>query len=126
MPSLRRFAAWLVLSSLIVTQSVAMIEARHAALHAALADDAACLGPSGSVAGTHHADGPQFENILPSPLLEHCAFCHLQRAFSNARPGSLNAFVLPPLSAAVTSEPAVRLASGVRPAFSPRGPPTSL
>lgn len=126
MPSLRRFAAWLVLSSLFVMQSVAMVEARHAALHAALADDAACLGPSGSVAGTHHADGPQFENLLPSLPLEHCAFCHLQRAFSHARPGSPSSIVLPPLSAAVTSEPAIALTSGVRPAFAPRGPPASL
>lgn len=122
MSVLRRFAAWLVLSSLIVTQGVALAEARHAAL----VDDTACLGPSGSVAGTHHADGPQFESPLPSQPLEHCAFCHLQRAFSNARPGSISSIVLPPLSVAVALEPAVALASGVRPAFAPRGPPASL
>lgn len=120
MSSLRRFAAWLVLSSLIVTQSVAVTR------HSALIDDTACLGPATSVAGTHHADGAQFENLLPSPPLEHCAFCHLQRAFSSARPGSFISIVLPPLSVAVTLEPAVALASGVRPGFAPRGPPVSL
>lgn len=117
--SLRRFAVWLVLSSLIVTQSVAVTR------HSALIDDTACVGPV-AVAGTHHADGAQFENILPSPPLEHCAFCHLQRAFSSARPASLISIVLPPLSVAVASEPAIALASGVRPAFAPRGPPASL
>lgn len=122
MTSLRRFAVWLVLGSLLVTQSVAMIELRHAAF----VDDTACLGPNGSVAGTHHAYGAQFETILPSPPLEHCAFCHLQRAFSSARPGSLSSVVLPPLSAAVAFEPAIALISGVRPAFAPRGPPASL
>jgi len=117
--SLRRFAVWLVLSSLLVTQSVAIT--RHSAF-----DDTACLGPTVGVAGTHHAGGSQVENILPSPPLEHCAFCHLQRAFSGARPGSFSSIVLPPLSAAVAPEPAIAPASGVRPGFTPRGPPVSL
>jgi hypothetical protein len=116
--SLRRFAGWLILCSLIVTQSVALMDARHGAF-----DDTACLEPGAGIAGSHHAGGTQFENILPSPPLEHCAFCHLQRAFSSARPGSFTSMVLPPLSAAVTPEPATALASGVRPAFAPRGPP---
>jgi hypothetical protein len=120
--SLRRFAAWLVLASLIVTQSVALIDSRHAAF----SDDTACLGPGESVSGAHHADGAQFENILPSPPLEHCAFCHLQRAFSSARPGSFSSIVLPPLSAAVALEPATAPASGVRQGFTPRGPPAFL
>ena len=120
--SLRRFAAWLVLASLIVTQSVALVDSRHAAF----ADDTACLGQAESVSGAHHAGGAQFENVLPSPPLEHCAFCHLQRAFNSARPGSFSSFVLPPLSAAVAPEPAMAPASGVRPGFSPRGPPASL
>jgi hypothetical protein len=118
--SLRRFAGWLILGSLLVTQSVALMDARHGAF-----DDTACLGPN-AVAGTHHADGAQFENILPSPPLEHCAFCHLQRAFSSARPGNISSIVLPPLSAAVAPDPAVAPAAGVRPAFAPRGPPASL
>jgi len=117
--SLRRFAVWLVLSSLIVTQSVALT--RHTAF-----DDTACTGPTVVLAGTHHADGPQFENVLPSPPLEHCAFCHLQRAFSSARPASLVSVVLPPLAVAIASEPAVALVSGVRPGFAPRGPPAIL
>ena len=125
MPSLRRFAAWLVLVSLIVTQGVALSGIGEAARHAALVDDTACLGPAATT-GTHHAGGTQFENPLPSQPLEHCAFCHLQRAFSNARPGSVNSIVLPPLSAAVFSDAAVALASGVRPAFAPRGPPASI
>jgi hypothetical protein len=120
--TLRRFAAWLVLASLIVTQSVALVEARR---HAALGDDAACLGPIVST-GTHHADGAQFENPLPSPPLEHCAFCHLQRAFSNARPGNISSVFLPPLSAAVAPDAAVALAAGVRSASPARGPPASL
>ena len=115
--SLRRFAVWLVLGSLLVTQSVAVTR------HTALVDDTACLGP---IAGAHHSGGAQFENILPSPPLEHCAFCHLQRAFSSARPGDVNSIVLPPLSAAVAPDPAVAPAAGVRPAFAPRGPPASL
>jgi hypothetical protein len=117
--SLRRFAVWLVLGSLFVTQSVAAT--RHTAF-----DDTACLGISVGVSGAHHAGGPQFENILPSPPLEHCAFCHLQRAFSSARPGSIISVVFPPLAVAVTLEPALALASGVRPGFAPRGPPVSL
>lgn len=121
MTSVRRFASWLVLLSLLVTQGVALAEARHAAL----VDDTACLGPAATT-GTHHAGGAQFENPLPSQPLEHCAFCHLQRAFSNARPGSVNSVVLPPLSAAVFADAAIALASGVRPAFAPRGPPASF
>jgi len=117
--SLRRFAAWLVLASLIVTQSVALTR------HTALADDTACAGPA-LASGPHHAEGPQFEKVLPSPPLEHCAFCHLQRAFSSARPAGAVTIVLPPHSAAVLSEPAIALATGVRPAFAPRGPPASL
>lgn len=124
MSSVRRFAAWLVLASLIVTQGVALAEFSDAERHAALVDDTACLGPSRT--GSHHADGVQFESPLPSQPLEHCAFCHLQRAFSNARPGSLNSSCLAPLSAAVVAEAAVALASGVRAAFGPRGPPVSL
>lgn len=120
---LRRVAAWLVLLSLIVTQSVGLVESRR---HAALGDDSACLGPSVNIAGTHHADGAQFESPLPSPPLEHCAFCHLQRAFSNARPTNSSSMFLPPLSAAVAPDTAVRLTAGVRVAFSPRGPPASL
>jgi hypothetical protein len=116
--SLRRFAVWLVLGSLLVTQSVALT--RHSAF-----DDTACLGPSG-LTGAHHSDGAQFENILPSPPLEHCAFCHLQRAFSSARPGSFISVVLPPLAVAVVLEPAIALAPGVQPGFAPRGPPASL
>ena len=126
MPSLRRFAAWLVLVSLVVTQSVALIEARHDDGYAAIADDAACLGPGASVAGTHHESGAQFENPLPAQPVDHCAFCHLQRAFSNARPGSISSFFLAPLSAAIALDTALALAPGVRPAFSPRGPPVSL
>ena len=117
--SLRRSAVWLVLCSLIVTQSVALT--RHTAF-----DDTACLGPLARVAGTHHSAGAQFENVLPSPPLEHCAFCHLQRAFSSARPGASISVVLPPLSVALALEPATSLSSGVRPAFAPRGPPASL
>lgn len=118
MSALRRLAAWLVLSSLIVLQAGAIVDARHDSM----TDDSACLGPL-AIAGTHHADGPQFENTLPAPPLEHCAFCHLQRAFSNAHPGSLSSIVLPPLSAALAAEQATVLASGVHPGFSPRGPP---
>lgn len=120
MTSLRRVAAWLVLASLVMMQSGGLLEARHAALN----DDAACLGVV--VTSAHHAGGAQFETVLPSPALEHCAFCHLQRAFSNARPGSLSATFLPPLSAAAIAEPAIALASGIRPGFTPRGPPVSL
>jgi len=115
--SLRRFAVWLVLGSLLVTQSVAVTR------HTALVDDTACLGP---IAGAHHSGGAQFENILPSPPLEHCAFCHLQRAFSSARPGSIISVVLPPLAVAVVLEPAIALSSGVQPGVAPRGPPASL
>src|SRR6185436_17677739 len=116
MTSLRRFAAWLVLASLVVTQSLAVTR------HSGLFDDTACLGP---VAGTHHS-GIQFENVLPSPPLDHCAFCHLQRAFSSARPASVATLVLPPHAEAVSSETAIAVASGVRPGFAPRGPPASL
>lgn len=124
MSSVRRFAAWLVLVSLIVTQGVALAEFSDAARHAALVDDTACLSPSST--GSHHALGVQFESPLPSQPLEHCAFCHLQRAFSSARPGSLNSSLLAPLSAVVAPEAAVVLASGLRPPGAPRGPPVSL
>jgi hypothetical protein len=126
MPFLRRFAAWLVLISLIVTQSVALLEARHDDGLRTLADDTACLGPSTNTAGSHHEAGTQFENPLPAQPLDHCAFCHLQRAFGNARPGSFSSIFLAPLSAAVTLDTALALAPGVRHAFSPRGPPVSL
>ena len=126
MPSVRRFAAWLVLSCLFAGQGVALAEFSDAARHPALVDDTACLGPSAGATGAHHADGVQFESPLPSQPLEHCAFCHLQRAFGSARPGSLSSSVLAPLCAAVIPEAAVALASAVRPAFAPRGPPASL
>lgn len=124
MMSVRRFASWLVLVSLIVTQGVALAEFSDNARHAALVDDTACLGPAAT--GTHHAGGAQLEAPLPSQQLEHCAFCHLQRAFSSARPGCLNSYVLPPSSTAVTPDAALALRSGVRPAFAPRGPPASF
>lgn len=126
MPFLRRFAAWLVLISLVVTQSVALFEARQNDGHSVLVDDAACLGAISSVAGTHHDAGAQFETPLPAQPLDHCAFCHLQRAFSNARPGSVSSFFITPLSAAATLDTALTLAPGVQHAFSPRGPPASL
>lgn len=119
MTSLRRLAAWLVLASLFAMHGGALLEARHAD-----SDDSACLGYS--AAGAHHADGPQFENPLPSPPLEHCAVCHLQRAFSNARPGHVAAEVVPHVFPVYGSEPAPRLVSGSTHGVSPRGPPSRL
>jgi hypothetical protein len=119
--SVRRLATWLVLISLFVLQTGALIDARHNLF----TDDAACEGIAG-VTGAHHADGAQFETALPSPPLEHCAFCHLQRAFGHARPGGLSSILLPPQSAALVAESAIALASGVQSGLPPRGPPTTL
>ena len=119
MTSLRRLAAWLVLSSLFAMHGGALLEARHAD-----SDDSACLGYSRT--GTDHADGPQFEIPRQAPPLEHCAVCHLQRAFSNARPGSIAAEVIAHVFPVYVSEPAPRLVSGTTHGVSPRGPPSRL
>jgi hypothetical protein len=118
MTALRRIAAWLVLASLFALQGGALLDARHPD------SDDACLGYS--AAGAHHTDGPQFESPLPSPPLEHCAFCHLQRAYSSARPGSVAAEVIPHVFPAYRSEPAPRLVSATTHGVSPRGPPSRL
>ena len=117
--SLRRLAAWLVLSSLFALQGGALLEARHPD-----SDDAACVGVSAT--GAHHADGAQFESPLPSPPLEHCAVCHLQRAFRTARPGNIAAEVIPHVFPVYRTEPAPRLVSGTTHGVSPRGPPARL
>ena len=119
MTSLRRLAAWLVLASLFAMQGGALLEARHPG-----SDDSACSGFSAT--GPDHADGPQFEIPRQAPPLEHCAFCHLQRAFSNARPGSIAAEVVPHVFPVFRSEPAPRLVSGTTHGVSPRGPPSRL
>jgi hypothetical protein len=121
--SLRRFAGWLALASFIATQTVAVIDARHVAL----SDDTACMSAPGSTVGTHHENGPQVEDIRQAQHpLEHCPICHLQRTLSNARPGSFTSIVLPPLAAAAAPEAERALTPGVRPGFSPRGPPAFL
>jgi uncharacterized protein involved in copper resistance len=125
MPILRQFAAGLVLVSLIAAQATALLEARHDDGHASSVGDAACLGPA-STPGTHHEAGAQFETPIPAQPIDHCAFCHLQRAFSNARPGNTDSTFLPPLAAVAGRDAFVALASGARPEFAPRGPPASL
>jgi hypothetical protein len=117
MTSLRRIAAWLVLGSLFALQGGALLEARHPD-----SDDTACTGVSAT--GAHHAGGTQFEIPLPSRPLEHCAVCHLQRAFRTARPGSIAAEVIPHVFPVYRSEPAPGLVSATTHGVSPRGPPS--
>lgn len=123
MTTLRRFAAWLVLTGFVATQSAVAIEARHESL----LDDAACLVESGAyITGAHHQFGAQIERKIPAPPLEHCAVCHAQRTLSHARPTSAAVTLAAPAVLLATSGRALAPVAHVHARAIPRGPPAAL
>lgn len=117
MAAFRRSLAWLLLAGFLATQTAAWFEAQHVLA----LDDAAC---EGVVANEHHASGPQFENVLPSPDVEHCAICHLQRALGHAQFGAVAVAFTAPVSPAPLGDHAAPVRSGAPHGVSPRGPPS--
>lgn len=120
----RRCVAWLVLAGFLSAQGAVWVAAHHAALE----DDAACAAIDGpQIIGTgHEAAAAKFaETNAPNPI-EHCAYCHLQRAVSSARLTRVTVAHAAPQRVAVPVEAVFDLTLIVLPGLPSRGPPSAI
>jgi hypothetical protein len=114
---LRHLTAALTVLAFLAGQAALFLDAGHAPV----ADDAAC---GTGITGAHPTE--QFEDVRPGNPLDHCTFCHLQRAIGSAR--------LVAAAAAVVDQPAgtfdathqARLLLTPRSSRDSRGPPPAL
>jgi hypothetical protein len=112
-----------VLAGFLSAQAAVWVAAHHASLE--LEDDAACAALDGSaLIGPHHQDGLQFEDTNPPCPIDHCALCHLQRAFGSARLARVVATDTAAHVVCAPVEPALAVSLFVARATSPRGPPS--
>ena len=128
MQAFKRSIAWLVLVGFFSAQGAVWVAAHHAALEEE--DDAACAGINGPnviglarrapIALAHLA-----EANAPNPI-EHCAFCHLQRAVSSARLARIAVATIAPQGVVAPIEATLALPLIVLPGLPSRGPPTSI
>jgi hypothetical protein len=124
MQAFRRGIAWLVLVGFLSAQGAVWVAARHAVLE----DDAACAALDGpKVIGIHHGtSASKFADAnTPNPI-EHCAYCHLQRAVSSARLARVVAATIASERVAAPREPVLALILIVLPGLPSRGPPVSI
>lgn len=120
----RRCMAWLVLVGFLSAQAAVWVAAHHAALE----DDAACAAIDGpQVVGLRGSTAPAklAESNTPNPI-EHCAYCHLQRAVSSARLARITVASIAPHRVVAPSETVLALTLIVLPGLPSRGPPTSI
>lgn len=121
MRSVRRSITWLVLAGFMAAQGAVWVAAHHAVLE----DDSACAGIDGPpLIGPHHQNDPQFEDTNPPSPVEHCALCHMQRAFSSARLARVIATHTAAHVVVAPAELTLLLSLVVIHSAAPRGPPS--